>query len=300
MTRQRRNAFGYFGSKDRLGTKILDHMPPHACWVEAYAGSAAITMAKEPAPIEIINDTDGDVVNALRMLRDDPEHLIELIELTPYARAELRTAREATRVDLPPSERARRFLVRAMMAVNGAQGSKRGGFSRSDSYARESTEARVNRWRRYPERLRRVIERLRRVRIEERNAIDLLREHSNRPGSLVYLDPPYLGERAEGYADETGGSQAHHTTLLGHARTSKCMIMLSANAHPLYEKALGQKRSWHRIDLDSSTRGTAGGARNRVEHLWLNGPATRALKRGKPDLELSASERAQGKINPTR
>ena len=85
--RHRPNAFGDFGSKDRRGAKILDHMPQHAGWVEAHGESETITMAKAPAPIEIINDTDSDVVNALRTLRDDPGHLSEMIELTLYAHA---------------------------------------------------------------------------------------------------------------------------------------------------------------------------------------------------------------------
>ena len=85
--RHRRNAFGELRSKEGRRGKILDHMPAHACQVEAYARGETITMAKAPAPIEITNDTDSNGVNALRTLRDDPGHLSKMIELTLYAGA---------------------------------------------------------------------------------------------------------------------------------------------------------------------------------------------------------------------
>ena len=59
-------AFGYFGSKQRLATRILKYMPPHNCWVELFGGALSMTMSKKPASIEIVNDLDDNIVNALR------------------------------------------------------------------------------------------------------------------------------------------------------------------------------------------------------------------------------------------
>src|SRR6266481_1206452 len=80
--------FGYFGSKQRLAVPIARMLPPHNAWVEAFCGSAAVTMAKKAAPIEIINDADSQIVNVFRQLREHPTKLIRLVELTPYARSE--------------------------------------------------------------------------------------------------------------------------------------------------------------------------------------------------------------------
>ena len=55
--------FGYFGAKLRIASQIVHSLPPHNAWVEAFCGSAALTVAKSPAPIEVINDLDGDIVN---------------------------------------------------------------------------------------------------------------------------------------------------------------------------------------------------------------------------------------------
>src|SRR6266850_893545 len=74
--------FGYFGAKLRLAKRIATMLPPHHAWVEAFCGSAAVTMTKKAAPIEIINDADLQIVNVFRQLRDNYAELIRLIELT--------------------------------------------------------------------------------------------------------------------------------------------------------------------------------------------------------------------------
>src|SRR5438046_9499230 len=129
------SAFGYFGSKLRIAAKIHDALPPHNAWVELFCGSAAMTLAKKPAPIEVINDINKDIVNFYQQLRDNGDELLRRIDLTPYARAELELSRKMPK-RLPPIERARRFFVSAMMAVNGSFGDEKGGFSVSNSYSR--------------------------------------------------------------------------------------------------------------------------------------------------------------------
>ena len=174
--------------KAPVGKKIVSQLPPHGAWIEAFYGSAAVTLAKKAAPIEIINDHDRDVVNLFEQLRDNPDRLCKAIAFTPYARDEYRKARSNGTVD--PLERARRFLVATMMTINGTYNNGSGGFSISQSYSRDNREARVSRWYNLPDRLAVVVERLRSVRIENRDARDLVRTFSDRPATLMYLDPP--------------------------------------------------------------------------------------------------------------
>src|SRR5689334_22972518 len=88
-----KTAFGYFGSKSRLALQLCNELPPHNAWVEVFCGSAALTLAKKPAPIEVINDLDHEIVNFFEQLRKNHEELCRLISLTPYSRAELAQAR---------------------------------------------------------------------------------------------------------------------------------------------------------------------------------------------------------------
>ena len=196
--------FGYFGSKNKIALKLCKDLPPHHCWVEAFCGSAALTLAKKPAPIEIINDIDNEIVNVFKQLRNNHDELINQIKLTPYAEQELINARVKNDNDTE-LERARKFLVQSMMAINGVFGKEKGGFSSSNSYSRNNREARVNRWNNLDERLEKVVQRLKDVRIDNKDARVLLKKFVNRPATLVYLDPPYLGERTNGYNIDANG-----------------------------------------------------------------------------------------------
>lgn len=78
----------YPGAKSRIANWIVNNMPKHTVYLEPYAGSLAVLFNKPRCHIETVNDLHGEVVNFFRVLRDDPDELKRLIELTPYSRAE--------------------------------------------------------------------------------------------------------------------------------------------------------------------------------------------------------------------
>lgn len=58
--------------------------------MEPYSGSLGVLLNKAPAPVEICNDKDGEIVNLFRVLRsEDAGRLLEAVMLTPYSRDEL-------------------------------------------------------------------------------------------------------------------------------------------------------------------------------------------------------------------
>lgn len=103
-----RPPFSYGGGKVRLAPQIVDLFVPHAHYVEPFAGGLAVLLAKRPAPMETVNDLDGDLMNFWRMLRDRPDELARSCQLTPHSRDEFVAARAASDDDL---ERARRTWV---------------------------------------------------------------------------------------------------------------------------------------------------------------------------------------------
>jgi DNA adenine methylase len=292
------SAFGYFGSKLRLAAKLADRLPPHNCWLELFCGSAAMTLAKKPAEIEIINDINEEIVNFFKQLRNNGDKLLIQIELTPYARVELDLARAAVG-RISNLERARRFFVAAMMAVNGSFGTRKGGFSVSNSYSRSGTEARVNRWRNMPGYLFTVIERLSNVRIEKKDAITLFHEFSNRPATLVYVDPPYLATRVQGY-EHDANSESFHSRLLSVALSAKCMVFISGYASPLYDRLLTEERGWTKKEFRAITKGNNGKCFRRSEVVWFNRAYLEATRAGQVPVELTRKERKNRKVNPLR
>ena len=290
--------FGYYGAKLRVAKKIIDKLPPHYAWVEAFCGSAALTLAKSPAPIEIINDADGEIVNLFMQLRDDPKELCQAIALTPYARAEYQMARSKV-MGLSSLERARRFLVATMMTINGVNGSTRSGFSYSQSYARGNREARVNRWYNLPERLEKAVERLRGVRIENRDACDIVQMFSNRPATLMYLDPPYFVKREHKYAIDVNNRE-YHSRLLNKIKRAQCMVLISGYDNNLYNEMLTPETGWEKECIVTQTRSTSGKDLIRTEVLWMNSQFVKARRADKVPIQLTAMEKREKKLNPPR
>ena len=290
--------FGYFGSKNKIARQLCSELPPHYCWVEAFCGSAALTLAKAPVEIEVINDIDGEIVNVFQQLRYNHEELCRLISLTPYARQELENARTGNEND-SDLERARKFLVQSMMAINGVFGKERGGFSYSQSYSRNGRDARVNRWYNLPERLTQVVDRLLNVRVENRDAIKLLKMFVNRPATLVYLDPPYLGKRTKGYTNDAN-DEGFHLNLLKLANKAKCMIFVSGYDNQLYNNLLTEKKGWKRKTINTITKDSNGQSHNRSEVVWVNKYFQKAVKTGKVPIKLTEKEAKQKKLNPER
>lgn len=297
-TKKINTPFGYFGSKNRLALQLCENLPPHNCWVDAFCGSAAMTLAKSPAPIEIINDIDSEVVNFFKQLRDNFDELIDLINLTPYSSEELSTARIENKND-SDLERARKFSIQAMMAINGAFGEGQGGFSTSPSYTRNNREARVNRWNMLPLRLKKVVERLKDTRIENQDAAELLKKYIHRPATLVYLDPPYLGKRINGYKNEANDHEFHRA-LLEIATNAKCMIFISGYENELYDSMLTPKKGWKRKSLSSYTKGANGHLHSRTEFVWMNQFYVKALQTKKLPIKLTDKEKKNNKVNPER
>jgi len=290
--------FGYFGSKSKIALQICHELPPHSCWVEAFCGSAALTMSKIPAQIEIINDIDNDIVNFFKQLRDHHKELSRLIDLTPYSEFELLHAREHIS-EVSDIERARRFAIQAMMAINGVFGTERGGFSYSDSYTRNGNEARVNRWKNLPKRLDAVTKRLKTVRIENKDALKLIRRFLDRPATLLYLDPPYLGNRTNGYTNDANNEE-FHLAMLDLANRARCMVFISGYDNNLYDRELTVERGWTRRSIETSTKGSNGETSKRTEVLWMNRYFNEAVERNAVPIELSAVETKQKKVNPER
>ena len=293
-----RAPFGYYGAKLRLVSRIMAGLPPHNAWVEAFCGSAALTLAKRPAPIEVINDLDDEVVNVFEQLRNNSDALCKAVALTPYARAEFQRAC-ASKHSADPLERARRFLVATMMTVNATYGSGRAGFSFSQSYARQGREARLSRWYNLPDRLAAVVQRLKNIRIENRDARQLLQMFSNRPATLVYLDPPYFVKREHRYVIDAADA-AFHKELLEICCKARCMILISGYDNEIYNETLVEDRGWTRETIATHTRDTSGKAYARTEVLWKNRRLVKAADSRRIPIRLTAKERADNKINPPR
>jgi len=147
--------------------------------------------------------------------------------------------------------------------------------------------------------LEKVVERLRGIRIENRDARELLSMFLNRPATLVYLDPPYYTKRAFGYVIDAN-DRDFHADLLALCKKAKCMLLISGYENELYAEILKKKDGWSKCKIETHTRDTSGKDYLRTEVLWMNGQFKKAQSTGRVPIRLTKDEKKQNKINPLR
>lgn len=60
----------WMGGKRRLAKHILPLFPAHDCYVELFAGGAALFfMRDKPAKTEVLNDINGELINLYRVVQ---------------------------------------------------------------------------------------------------------------------------------------------------------------------------------------------------------------------------------------
>ncbi|MDE1170896.1 MAG: DNA adenine methylase [Verrucomicrobium sp.] len=255
----------YHGGKWRLARWIISHFPDHRIYDEPYGGGASVLLQKPRSYAEVYNDLDGELINLFRVVRDDGDELRRLLELTPFSRDEFQDSYEPSS---DPMEQARRTLVRSFMGFGSNSHTKATGF-RSCSNRSGTTPA--HDWRNYPEALAHTIERLRGVVIENRDAVEVMRQHDS-PFTLHYCDPPYVPETRD-----AGGDYRHEMTVEDHRalaaalRELKGCVVISGYPSALYDEELFP--DWHRIERSA----LADGAAKRREVLWFSPRAAARL-----------------------
>jgi DNA adenine methylase len=254
----------YHGGKAILREWILGFFPPHENYVEPFAGAASVFMAKPRVNHEVLNDLDGAICNVFRVLRDPKTaaQLKRLCELTPFARDEFKAANVLKGSAV---ERARRTAVRAYLGFG--SDSTTGSSTGFRANSAQNNRAAARDWQNWPSVIPAFVDRLRGVVIEQRPAIEVIRQQDS-PHTLFYCDPPYLHGtrstktgRAHAYRHEM--SDDDHRELAAILRDCAGMVIISGYACDLYADLYGD---WKRVDRATF----ADGARPRVESLWLS------------------------------
>lgn len=265
-------ALRYHGGKFRLAPWIMQFFPEHQTYVEPFGGAAGVLLQKPRSYAEIYNDLDGEIVNFFRVLRD-PEtrrQLVELVTLTPYARAEYEEAWEDT---TDPIERARRVAIRAQMGFGSAGATKGTTGFRIDTKRAYGTAQHL--WTEYPEAIAAAGQRFKSVLVENRPAIEVMLQHDS-PQTLHFVDPPYVHStrvrpRSGGYRHEM--EDADHAALLQTLLGLDGFVVLSGYETDIYRDMLAGWETYQTHSRISAGRGTA----LRVETVWINPACANAL-----------------------
>jgi DNA adenine methylase len=81
-----RTPISYYGGKQKFVRTIVGFMPEHKMYVEPFLGGAAVYFGKQASEIEVINDTNKEVINFYRVLNNRYHELSALVRVTLHSR----------------------------------------------------------------------------------------------------------------------------------------------------------------------------------------------------------------------
>jgi DNA adenine methylase len=226
--------FKWVGGKSRLRKQIIDILPPHTCYVEPFAGAAWVLFGKTPSPVEILNDIDQELVNFFRVVKEKPELLIKSFELELVARVEFEKLAELDPKQLTDVDRAHRFYYLIMAGWGGELNYPRFQTSITDGGHGNRLIGALKTLR---SRIEPVHKRLSTVIVENLDWKDCI-DRYDRPGAVMYIDPPYPGNKCN-YAHNMRNWEDHEK-LVKRLGEAECKWILSSYDNEEVRKLFGQ------------------------------------------------------------
>jgi len=210
----------WLGGKRRLADTILNRFPAHTCYVEVFAGGAALYFLRQPAEVEVINDINGDVVNLYRVVKNHLEEFVRQFKWALSSREVFKWTQITPSDTLTDIQRAARFYYLQHQAF--------GGRVQGQSWGTATTAAAptVNLLR-LEEDLSAAHLRLVGAYIERLDWKECMRRY-DRPHSFFYLDPPYW--ETEGYGVPFPFEE--YVAMAAIMKEIKGKALLSINDHP--------------------------------------------------------------------
>ena len=245
------------GGKRRLAKHLLPLFDkrPHLCYVEPFAGAAAMLFARpEPARVEVLNDVNSDLVNLYRVVQHHLDDFVRQFRWALTSREMFRWAQLARVETLTDVQRAARFYYLQRLAF----GAKVAG----QTFGTASTApARLNLLR-LEEELSEAHLRLSRITIEHLPWAECI-ERYDRAHTLFFCDPPYW--QTEGYGVEFGLEQ--YEQLADWMARLKGGAVLTINDHPDMRRIFGKFRN-QRVEITYSIDGRRRGRARAAELIY--------------------------------
>lgn len=178
----------WIGGKRRLYETIARRFPDHTCYVEAFAGAAAMYFMKPPSEVEVINDINGELVNLYRVIKHHLEEFVRQFKWALSSRQLYEWQQATVPETLTDIQRAARFFYLQKLAFGGKVDDQAFGTA-------TTSPPRLNLLR-IEEDLSQAHLRLQATYIENLGWEKVVDKY-DRPHTLFYMDPPYW--ETEGY-----------------------------------------------------------------------------------------------------
>lgn len=254
----------YYGGKQRLCGRIVDLIPPHTLYCEPFLGGAAVFFAKPPSPVEVINDTNGELMNFYRMVQQDFTSLEKEIRISLHSRNLHRKARVIYNNPDMFSEIKRAWAV--WILSNHSFAAKLDGPYGFDLKKNTTSKKIAAKREAFSEEL---AIRLQLAQLESADALYVIRSRDT-PVSFFYCDPPYYNSdmgHYDGYTVED--YEMLLTTLAG----IKGKFLLSSYPSEILSR-FQKQHGWHwqAFDQGVSINAKSGYIKRKCEVLTANYP----------------------------
>ena len=270
----------WFGAKRTLAPRIVEQLGPHRAYVEPFAGSMAVLLAKPPCAVEVVNDLNQRIINLARVLRD-PRDRLRFFRLarnwTLYdgvvSDAKALVGDEAA----SPVERAVAYYAMSWLGMNGYSGTQHEdrNVNASKRYTLLGGGDSVTRYRSAVRSALAFGRRLANVDIRSEDAFGLIERLADADGQVAYVDPPYVTKGARYWHDFEGeADHARLAMLLGKFRRTR--VVVSYYAHPLLDELYA---GWTKVCCATTKALVSQGRRDNrhkaiaPEILLINGPS---------------------------
>ena len=209
----------WVGGKRRLAERLLSLFPRHSCYVEPFAGAAAVFFAKAPSEVEVLNDVNGELVNLYRVVQHHLEEFVRQFKWALSSRTVYRWLQMQPSEPLTDIQRAARFYYLQVNAF--------GGKVQGQTFGTATTTPPGLNLLRLEEQLSAAHLRLAQVYVEHGPWRECV-ERYDRAHTLFYMDPPYWQTEGYGVAFELGQYEAIAEAMRG----LKGRAVVSLNDHP--------------------------------------------------------------------
>lgn len=252
-----------YGGKHYMLKFLLQHIPEHKVYVEAFGGGAKLLLAKPISPTEVYNDIDSNLVNFFQVVRNKQQfdEFLRMCQYTPYSREEFYAIRNNIDDTEDPIERAWKFFTVCRMAFAGRH--KSPSWARCITRPSRNMALHVSSYISAIEDLEPLHERLFSVLIEHQDFRNIIPSCDTKD-TFFYLDPPYVMESRKGkdkFKHEM--SDEDHKELIDIVLSAKGKFVISGYENDIYKTL--EDAGWQKIYFNAISWAAA-----RTEETGLN------------------------------
>ena len=230
----------YYGGKQKLAQRIIAMMPKHRIYCEPFFGGGAVFFAKPPAEVEVINDSNGELINFYRVLKTNFHKLQKEIRCTLHSKESHQLAEVVFRYPQLFNEVKRAWAVWTL--ANQSFSSMLGGTWRCDFDSNSTAKRLDNKRNNFTEE---YAKRLEQTQIENRDALKVIKIWDNKD-AFFYCDPPYFNSNMGHYK---GYTEQDFENLLQTLSEIKGKFILSSYPSELLDKYT-KKHKWNTVKIE--------------------------------------------------